>query len=59
MPTTALRSFFNVTLKPILQCRICEEACLKPATGSTMIMDNERPVWISNFEICEITAVSG
>jgi hypothetical protein len=24
-----------------------------------MIMDNERPVWISNFEICEITAVSG
>ena len=24
-----------------------------------MIMDNERPVRISNFEICEITAVSG
>ena len=24
-----------------------------------MIMDNERPVRISNFEICEITAVLG
>jgi hypothetical protein len=37
----------------------CEEACLKPAAGSTMIMDNERPVRISNFEICEMTAVLG
>jgi hypothetical protein len=35
------------------------EACLKPAAGSTMIMDHERPVRISNFEICEITAVLG
>ncbi len=24
-----------------------------------MIMDNERPLRISNFEICEITAVLG
>ena len=43
----------------MLRCRICEEACLKPATGSTMIMDNERAVRISNLEICEIAAVLG
>jgi len=43
----------------MLRCRICEEACFQPATRSTMIMDNERPVRISNFEICEITTVLG
>ena len=41
----------------MLRCRIREEACFQPATRSTMIMDNERPVRISNFEIGEMTAV--
>src|SRR5262245_61059257 len=35
------------------------QARLKPATGSTMIMDNKRPARISNFEIGEISAVLG
>lgn len=43
----------------MLRCCICEEAGLKPAAGSTMIMENERPLRIANFEICERTAVLG
>ena len=45
--------------QPILRCRIREQACLEPAAGSAVVVDDEWPVRISHFEIREGAAVSG
>ncbi len=43
----------------MFRCRSSKEVGLEAAAGAAMIMDNKRPVRVSNFEAGETAAVPG
>ena len=45
--------------QPVLRCRLREEARFEPATGSAMIVENQRSLRIPDLEIAERPAVAG